>query len=142
MLYKLVKGKSKNIALSNMYKELIGKDMMNAHDALADVEATAECYVVLQELLQDKNPDTKYNNNNINNTSSSSKKKVLCNDKPKKVVKNKKADVINVINVINDVDDVDIVDNDIDKKTINKKVKRPNDSIEFGLEKMITKRLF
>lgn len=54
-LYKLVKGKGKSINLADMYKELFGKLMIKAHDALSDVEHTGRCYVMLQKMINEKN---------------------------------------------------------------------------------------
>jgi DNA polymerase III epsilon subunit-like protein len=51
-MYRTLKGTS--IKLSELYKELFGRDMLNAHDALSDVECTAKCYVELNKLLEDK----------------------------------------------------------------------------------------
>ncbi len=56
-LYKLVKGKGRSISLSDMYKELSGKMMTQAHDALSDVEHTGRCYQMLQKIIQEKNID-------------------------------------------------------------------------------------
>lgn len=52
-MYKLVKGKGKSITLSDMYKELFGKNMSKAHDASFDVEYTGHCYTALEKLIQD-----------------------------------------------------------------------------------------
>lgn len=52
-MYRSIKGKS--TALNSMYKELFNLDMVNAHDALSDVEHTAKCFVKLRELSVSKN---------------------------------------------------------------------------------------
>ncbi len=58
-LYKIYKKTNKNITLGNMYKELFGKNMIGAHDALIDVEHTAKCYVELLRLIDEKNQKVK-----------------------------------------------------------------------------------
>jgi hypothetical protein len=55
IMYKSFKGQGKNVTLGNMFKELFGKDMVNAHDALSDVEHTAKCYVELNRLMNLEN---------------------------------------------------------------------------------------
>ena len=55
-MYKTINGKGKSISLTDMYKELSGQDIINAHDALSDVEHTAKCYVELIRLTNLKYP--------------------------------------------------------------------------------------
>ena len=49
MFKNLFKGESK---LSDIYRTLFGKQLLGAHDALNDVECTAECYKKLNYLTQ------------------------------------------------------------------------------------------
>ncbi|VBB17958.1 Uvr helicase/DDEDDh 3'-5' exonuclease [Yasminevirus sp. GU-2018] len=43
--------KSTSATLQNMYNDLFGKQMANAHDALSDVVHTAKCFVILKNKL-------------------------------------------------------------------------------------------
>jgi DNA polymerase III epsilon subunit-like protein len=58
-MYKTLNGKGKSISLTDMYKQLLGQDIINAHDALSDVEHTAKCYVELIRLTDIKYPPNK-----------------------------------------------------------------------------------
>lgn len=60
-MYKTLKGKGKSISLTDMYKELSGQNIINAHDALSDVEHTAKCYVEMIRLIDIKNPSVNKN---------------------------------------------------------------------------------
>lgn len=54
ILYKSIK-ENKNISLSNMYNELCGESIINAHNALSDAEHTGKCYFILQQMIDKKN---------------------------------------------------------------------------------------
>lgn len=54
----MVSTSNKKLKLGELYKLLFKTDMKNAHDALADVEATAKCYFYLINIVNIKNePD-------------------------------------------------------------------------------------
>lgn len=53
-LYRQLNGKGRSITLTDMYKELFGKNIIDAHDALSDVEHTAKCIVELKRLLAEQ----------------------------------------------------------------------------------------
>lgn len=138
-LYKLVKGKGKSITLSDMYKELFGKMMIKAHDALSDVEHTGRCYVMLQKLIHEKNLNTEVVTKQKKKLNSSLFKNDPKNDQnecsddnhstdsfPKKILKKSR--------VIRTLDDDPIIEKPVKRV---KKISKDNQNKLFDVEKHI-----
>ena len=81
--------KIKFLKLGELYKKLFNEPMKNAHDAIADCEATIKCYFELKSL--EKQNDAKINdcnsNENIDDDTNKNKQKKVVKKIIKKVIK-------------------------------------------------------
>ena len=141
-LYKVIKGKGKLIKLSELYNELTGLEMKNAHDALSDVEHTAKCYVILQKLIKDNNLSD--NLNKITKTKEKvTKTKQIETKIVTKIVRKLKPSLFSSIENNNkEKEKENKVLKDNDNKEINKSNKKKLVSLEGGLTNILDTKFF
>jgi hypothetical protein len=144
-MYKVVKGKGKLIKLSELYNELTGLEMKNAHDALSDVEHTAKCYVILQKLIKDNNLSD--NLNKITKTKKTKKENIENTQNTQKIEKKIVRKLNPSLFTNNDINKQVIISNDSDTSAkniikTNKSSKNNLVSLEGGLTNILDTKFF